>query len=644
MVSIPSSPQASLLLLTLAGLSGSAVAQEPSRSPVADALLSQSTDVRIFNEHVTTLASPWMEGRVPGTRGMELAREYVEHWMMETGVQPGFTVDGQPSWRQPFELSPRVELVSQGLSVDGADVPLVAEQDFRALSLGKSGTANGQPVFIGYGIERGPTDSDWRGYDRENELDLTGKVAVMLRFEPMDAEGKSLWSERRPWTGRASFTGKIRAAVKRNPAAILILNPPGCSDERSTELNSFQAGRQSAEVPIVHVNLDAAEAMALALDPEGRSLMQLRELADAGAVAVEWNGKVSVAVETEANSLMAENVGGFLPGKGALADELIIMGAHMDHLGMGEFGSRSGPGELHPGADDNATGTAAIIMLAEKLRADYDAMPAGSDARSMLFIAFDAEESGLNGSRYYVENPIRPLGDHALMLNFDMIGRLTDGRLSVSGGGTGEGLEELLQPLFDASPLTVVARREGGGGSDHLPFLQRNIPALFAICADMHDDYHTPRDTSDRINRVDAVHTINLFHEILKATATAPERWPWATASQGQDPGTRAQAPTGGPRRSSIRVRFGIRPSDEVGTADHVAVASVTSGSPAEDAGVKAGDVLTSWNGEPVGDIADWMGKLAQHEPGDEVTVVVDRAGEAVSLKVTLGAPPSSGG
>ena len=624
----------------LAGAARQDAGQATLEAPIASALLAESEDVRTFNMHVTTLASPWMEGRVPGTRGMELAREYVQHWMEKTGVEPAFVKDGAASWRQTFELAPQVQLEAQTLRIEGAGLEPVPDVDFRALSVGAAASAQGSPVFIGYGIERGPKDSGYHGYG--DDLDLTGKVAVMLRFEPMDAEGKSQWAKRGPWSGRASFSAKIRAASKRNPAAILILNPPDCSDERAGQLPEFSVGREVANVPVLVINLATAERLALALDPEGRSLLELRQLADAGAVAVDWKGRIDISVETASNSLMAENIGGLLRGKGALADELIVMGAHMDHLGMGEFGSRSGPGELHPGADDNATGTAAIIMLAEKLRADYDALPEGTDARSILFLAFDAEESGLNGSRYYVENPIQPLESHALMLNFDMIGRLTDRRLSISGGGTGVGLADLLQPLVEESPLTIVQPEGAGGGSDHLPFLQREIPILFAICADLHDDYHTPRDTSDKINRVDAVHTIDLFHRILQAVTTAPQGWAWATEENSSGP--RASASRGGSGRGGIRVRFGIRPSDEAGTADHVAVATVVDGSPAAEAGVESGDVLVEWAGEPVGDIRDWMNKLSQHEPGDEITIKVDRAGQEKTLQVTLGAPAGAGG
>ncbi|MFT5288160.1 MAG: hypothetical protein ACI8QS_000307 [Planctomycetota bacterium] len=482
-------------------------------------------DVQIFGNRVQILAASVMEGRVPGTAGMELARDTVQSWMEETGVEPAFTVEGEASWRQPFELAPDVRLISQKLSFEGAELDFVADEDYRGMPYGSAGSASGKPVFIGYGIERGPVGSEYRGY--VEGLDLTGKVAVMLRFEPMDAEGKSRFTTRGPWSGRAGFSAKLRAAAKRNPAAILILNPPGCSDPRSQQLMPFTSGRDVAGVPVLHVNLSAAEAMATALDFEGRSLLDLRLLADAGAVAIEWNGVITAKVETKSVALVAQNIGGLLRGKGALADELIVMGAHMDHLGMGEFGSRSGPGELHPGADDNATGTAAILMLAERLRRDYDAMPEGSQARSILFLAFDAEESGLNGSAYYVNNPIVPLKSHALMLNFDMIGRLTNQRLSVAGGGTGVGLADLLKPLFEATPLTIVQPAGSRGGSDHLPFLQRKIPILFAICADMHDDYHTPRDTSDKVNNLEAVQTIDLFYEILRATSVAPERWAW---------------------------------------------------------------------------------------------------------------------
>jgi Zn-dependent M28 family amino/carboxypeptidase len=260
--------------------------------------------------------------------------------------------------------------------------------------------------------------------------------------------------------------------------------------------------------------------------PEGTTLTELRRKADRAGGVVDLGGEVTVAAKLEQKEMFGENVGGMIPGRGALKDEWIVIGGHLDHLGIGLYGARNPRrvGELHPGADDNASGSAAILMLADSLSKVYANLPDATPARSLLLIGFDAEEAGLHGSRYYVDNPIVPIEKHALMINFDMIGRIVNKRLSVSGVGSAEGMSEWLAPLFEESPLDVVTSQGGFAGSDHLPFMSKRVPFLFAIIKDFHADYHTPDDVSWKINREDAVHTVHLFHDIAvtAATRTAP--------------------------------------------------------------------------------------------------------------------------
>jgi hypothetical protein len=594
-----------------------------------------SEDVRIYNDHLVTLASPFMEGRVPGSRGMEIAREYCEFWLSEAGLEPAFDVEGrigERSYRQVFPLGGSTEVVSHALEIEGAE--LAPGEDFTATAMGASGDATGELVFVGYSIQDGPD-----GYSSfSEEDDLTGKVALMLRFEPATAEGTSRWSDQ-AWSGRAGFNTKIRAIRDRNPAAVIIVNTPGTFDPRANSLLTpdTSAGRPLS-VPVLHMTTEAGgRLLAAAGAPD---LMTLRKAADEGRAVRDLGADVTVRARMEREELLAENVGGLLPGKGELADELIVIGAHLDHLGEGYFGSRAGAdgrGKLHPGADDNASGSAAILMLADQLAADYQQLGEDDNARSILFMLFDAEESGLNGSRYYVNNPIRDWEQHALMINFDMIGRITNNRLSVSGVGTAEGLEDWLRPLFDDSPLEIVTRGPSGGGSDHLPFLQKQLPILFGIIADFHQDYHTPEDTSYKINRIGAVEAINLFHKILATAAVRTEPFIFKDPSPQQE----QQA---GPRMGQIRVRFGISPGNYEDTEPGIVVASVTEGGSAAEAGIESGDRLMSWNGEKIESVMSWMAKLGDHAPGDEVKVGIIRDGEEKTITVKLQARPGRDG
>lgn len=511
----------SFLSLTFSPVLPSApLSLESQEAPIASALEELGEDVRIFNDHIVTLSSPFMEGRLPGTRGMEVARDYIEFYLKEAGMEPAFQDEnGEPSFRQPFPLGSSRKIRAQKFSVAGVALPFREDEDYVMTQIGDSGDVSGQPVFVGYGIEKGKDNYN----NFAAETDLEGKIAVLFRFEPVNAQGESKWTtgSRSRWTRAGGFTAKMESLKKRNVAGVIILNPPGVDDPRTDRLMSKAQGTQRIQVPVVMLSQDAGDRLCRALDPQGRSALQLRELADLGNQPIPWKGNAKLRAEISSADLYAENVGGILRGKGDLKDEWIVTGGHIDHLGMGEFGSRSrSAGELHPGADDNASGTAGILMLADKLRAEYEKMPADADARSILFIGLDAEESGLNGSRFYVRNPIASLDRHVLMINFDMIGRISDKRLQILGTQTAEEFDEWLDPLFEASPLTIVKTKEMNLGSDHIPFMQKNIPVLFGIIADFHDDYHTPRDTSSKINRVDAVHTIHLFHQILLKGAT----------------------------------------------------------------------------------------------------------------------------
>jgi len=607
------------VLLVCAPLTFAGEGDELPEAPIATALAAQSEDVRVYNDHLVTLANPFMQGRLPGTRGMEIAKEYVEFWLRAAGLEAPFTdAAGEPSFRQPFPLDGFPELVDQELVVDGAG-DFTADRDYTALSIGGAGEARGRAAFVGYSIPNGP--DGWSSYADGD--DLTGKIAVMFRFEPMSETGQSLWAER-GWSNRASFRNKVRAAEERGAVGIVIVNTPGADDERSQSLPSFSMGGTDVDVPVFMVMPSVAEVL---FASTGRTVGEMRAHADAGGELVELAHDVRLAANVRKEDVVAENVAGLLRGRGELADELIVIGAHMDHLGMGFFGSRdrkTAGRELHPGADDNASGTAGILLIADELAQDYAALPPEEPLRSVLVIAFSAEESGLNGARHYVENPIVDIEQHALMMNFDMIGRIQNKRLAVSGVGTAKGMADWIEPLFEESPLDEQPKTSGGGGSDHLAFIAAGVPSLFGIIADFHQDYHTPRDTSDKINRVDAVEAAHLWRAIALAAAQRPEPFEFVPQS------------SSGPGRGGIKVRFGIMPGNYEDDEAGVEVGGTTPGGAAEAAGVQAGDRLVTWNGEAIGDIRDWMGMLAEHEPGDAVMVGIERGGEQLELRVVL--------
>ncbi len=653
---------ATALLVALTALAAPAQMAEDDALPagqfdgaVAGALEQLAEDVRVYNDHVVTLANPYMGGRLPGTRGMEVAKDYVQYWLEQYGLQPAFAgvehSEGNP-WRQPFKLSSLPELDHHALSATESDLVLEPDVDFRGLAVGSGGAVTAPVVFVGYSISEGPDGFDSFGpHD-----DLSGKIAVMLRFEPMDADGKSLWSESL-WSRHASFLAKLTAAREHGATAVVIINTPGADDPRVKELVGVRVAGSRAVIdgPVAMLSATAAAPFIDALG-SGHSLDDLMQLANVGGGVTELHREAILDVGIKRQRFVAENVGGLLPGKGDLAHELVVVGAHLDHLGTGLFGSRGGAGELHPGADDNASGSAAVMMIGEKLVQAYAALPEGASARSIAFVLFSAEESGLNGARHYVESPIVPIEDHALMINFDMIGRIKDKKLSVSGGHTAAGMREWLDPIFNASPLVIHQPGTVGGASDHAAFMRAEVPVLFSILTDLHADYHTPADVSWKINREDAVHTLHMFREIALTAATLPNSFEYvppaprgnrATASAAavvpSDSATSASsAPTSDtPNMANATVRFGIAPGSYDESEPGVLVGSVSDDTSASAAGIKAGDRLMTWNGKRIAGVMQWMSMLIGHDPGDVVDVGVIRDGEDIHIDVTLRAKGS---
>ncbi len=588
---------------------------------IGETIRAADPEVQTFNEHITILASPWMEGRLPGTRGFERASQYMEEHFAAAGLKP--PVDdgsGKMSFRQPFELGGSVEITGAKLGITGGDgTKQFAEGDeFTLTGLGTAKPLAALPlVFVGYGIDDGPD-----GYATFAEKDdLAGRVAVVYRFEPMDKDGKSKWAQR-GWSGRSSFASKLTNVAKRKPEAIIVVNPPAVADPRAKTL--MRDGQKLVDLPVYMMSAEASDRLFKGADAEGRGALALRELADGkGLVLALPKATVTLEGTIEQKPVKTANVIGLLPGKGTLKDEYLVIGGHLDHLGQGYFGSREGPGKLHPGADDNASGSAGVIMLAKSMSDAYKAMPADADARSILFMGFAAEESGLNGSEHYASHPIVPLNQTVLMMNYDMIGRIKNKRLSVSGTATGEGMNDWLQPFFarEKCGLEVVqSPGTGGGGSDHTSFVMKGVPVLFGIIADFHEDYHTSKDTQDKINREDAVLAIDLWHDIALAMAQRPERFPFKQVA-----------------RSAARVakvRFGVRSEEAPGGG--LRVLEVTPGSSADDAGMKVDDVIVKFNKQALKDRNELLDRLLDLNPDDTIQVVVHRDGKDETLYVKM--------
>ena len=604
-----------------------------------DVLADLGEDTQIYVQHVATLSDPFFEGRSADVAGKNMAADYIAHYFEKYGLEPAFDgEDGTPSYQQPFTVRGglKVTAADASWSLGGKQRDLVEGEDFNVLGFSANGNFTGPIEFVGYGIEEGED-----GYSSfAEDSDLTGKIAMVLRFEPMNDEGRSVWSGGRRWSRHSGLVGKIQSAIDRGASAVILVNPPGADDERVERLETATTTRFGRmDVPVIMMSIDAADALTRAADPQGRTIYAMRRDADRpDATPVSFNGNLTFAMETgvERSQLPTQNVGGVLPGKGALANEWVIIGGHYDHVGYGRLSgaSPSNVGKLHPGADDNASGTAGVMLIGRNMAKTYAEMPESADARSVLFLAFGAEEMGLLGAEHYVENMTMSSSQVTAMLNLDMIGRVTDNKVEVDGMGSADDIEAVYRPHFDASPLDVVTSQGVAGNSDHAVFYRADIPATHFFTG-LHPDYHRPGDTFEKVNFKGGVQVSHLIEAIATDLATRPERLEHQRATGRQS----------ARNRTGSSVRLGIAPGsygedDESG----VEVGDVYDGTSAADGGMLAGDRIIRWDGADIVTVQDMMGKLMSAKPGDVAKIVVVRDGKEVALDVTLKAREEAGG
>ena len=321
--------------------------------------------------------------------------------------------------------------------------------------------------------------------------------------------------------------------------------------------------------------------------------------------------------------LPTQNVVAMLPGSDpALRSEYVILGAHFDHLGRSTFGALDpdAANAIHNGADDNASGTAAVMELARLLRRN-------PPRRSLIFVTFSGEELGVLGSQYFVDQSPVPLEKVRAMLNFDMIGRMQDERLIVYGVATAQELSDIVTRANAVSPLKITATGDGFGASDQTSFFAKNLPVLHFF-TNVHEDYHKASDDADKINAAGMARVISLAERITREIADRPSPLTFVRPV--------AAAPTTS-MRENTSAYLGSIPDMGATDVTGVRLTGVRAGSPADQAGLKAGDVIVEFAGKPVKDLYAYTDALYAQKPGDTVDIVVLRGTERLTVKVTLG-------
>jgi Zn-dependent M28 family amino/carboxypeptidase len=566
------------------------------------------------------LASDELAGRMPGTPGLTRAGDLIAADLARLGLQPppGHVDDFQPfTMRLSTTLDP-----STGLLVNGK--PMMTGQDFDPLSVSGEGRFGGPVVFAGYGISHG-------GYDDYAGLDVHGKVVLAMMKEPLDSHNVSLFAPAgETWSDAARFTTKAAAAKIRGASALLLVSPPssgGPDDVRPFFPESDPTA--TAPLPVIQVSRRTADLLLTTANlPDLKSLQDRINVDFSPHSTPLTDVSASGEVVVKRSTADVRNVMAALPGVGEHADEWVVVGAHYDHLGKGQLGHMFGPvGSIYHGADDNASGTAAVLELAAKLKA------AGPLPRSVLFVWFTGEEEGLIGSDHFLADPPVPLDHIVAMLNMDMVGRLKNDDLLIGGAGTAKGFDDVVATAVAGTGLhTTTFERGGLGPSDHMRFAQHHVPVLFLFTG-LHADYHRPTDTADKINYAGIDRIVTVAQRIVGSLAASPR--------QAYDNSADAQstlATFAGHTTGAGRAALGVVPDYGGDTgASGVPISGVGPGTPAAVAGLRGGDRLVGFNAKPIDNLQDLSDALAEAKPGDAVDVHVIRDGKPLLLHATLG-------
>jgi aminopeptidase YwaD len=569
-----------------------------------------------LRSHARYLASTELTGRAVDTPGIKLARDYIAKEFVRYGLAPG---GDNGTYFQAFDVATGVAL-KQPTRLALGDAALNVETDWIPLGLSASGKAEGEVVFAGYGI----TAKDY-GYDDYAGLDVKGKIVLALRYEPPPLNEKSPFQKPPRYSTHAALRAKANNARDHGAIGMILvdLNHAGGEQKELISMRSslWRGGNSivAAQVKRRHVETWLA--------PHAVSLSALKDKIDRvekPASITLPKLKVSLSVTLEEIRQQTENVIGVLPGSEVnLRRENVVIGAHYDHIGYGHFGTRdsSTEGEIHHGADDNASGTAVLLQLAERM-----SRGAAKPARTIIFAAFSAEELGLHGSRHYVNHPPFPLGSTKAMLNLDMVGRLRDNRLTVFGTNSAKEAGAIV--VDAARDLGLEVRQSDGiGRSDHMSFYNKKIPVLHFFTG-THPDYHRPSDTWDKLNYEGMAKITDLILMTTRKIAGLHEALTFMSLP------LRQRAYEEGPQ-PTFNTYLGSIP-DYDGSSQGVKLAGVSEGSPAALAGLREGDVIIRFAGATIQNIEDLTAQLGAKKPGDEVDIVVRRGARSISLKAVL--------
>ena len=588
------------LVLSLFILSAS-----PGEDPPADLAAREITPREVIT-HVRYLSSDELEGRMTGEKGAQAAARYIANNFGTSGLEP---LGDRGTYYQNFPLPERVipgKLNSLSVTVTGKRKQLELGRDFFPLAVSASGFVSGELVFAGYGIS-----APELGYDDFEGLDVRGKIVLLLRGLPRDMNYRSHFAD------YASLRYKAMNATEKGAKGVIFTTPDSLVEEEDLGSFAFELPSGGTAIEAVVIRRDRAREI---IRSAGRELSELEaKLSERKTVSFPIPGSAAeIGIEIITVRGDSSNVIGFLPGSDpGLKNEVIVIGAHYDHLGGGEKYSAPGRGKdrVYNGADDNASGVSGLLELGEYFSRSQHRLK-----RSLLFIAFSGEEIGLLGSSYYIEHPKFPAENTIAMINMDMIGRLTGNKLTAIGVGSAKEWEGLIDKSNSGIGLDLTYMDSAFGPSDQTVFFADNIPAVLFFTG-LHEDYHTPGDDWQKINAGGEVKVLGLIANLVTELGDDREKIAFS--------GERAayKGPPG------LNVYLGTMP-DYSSREKGVRLSGVKKDSPAERSGLAKNDTIIELDGIKIENAYDYLSALAVSKPGVPVELVIIRAGKRMTIDV----------
>jgi len=549
--------------------------------------------------------------------------------MKEMGLQP---VGTNRDFFQPYEFTAGARVMTNSNSLEiseagGNKVSFKVEADFRPLAFSDNAEVEGQAVFVGYGLSIPGKPGE--GYDSYSGFDVSNRIAVVLRYVPEEVDAK-----RRAELNRyAGVRYKAMLAREHGARGVLFVTGPNSPNAGELMGLSSDSSLSGSGIAIVSVSSNVVPAL---FARSGTSLKELQTGLDqenphapGGLMLTNVYVKLKTGIEhirkTDRNVLGMIPAGTSTPGSNAGGPQFLMLGAHYDHLGHGETGAMNRKGEedlIHPGADDNASGVAAILEIAGALARERAANPA-SFPRNIIFSAWAGEEIGLIGSAWFAEHPSVSLTNIDAYLNFDMVGRLQDNKLTLQGTGSSPIWPKLIEKRNVATGFTLTLQEDPYLPTDTTSIYPKGIPVL-AFFTGSHDDYHRPTDKADTLN-YEGAERIAKFAKSLVMDLESAGRPAYAQV---------ARKDSAGGGREALRAYLGTIP--DYGTeVKGVKLSGVRAGGPADKAGLRGGDVIVEFGGTKIENIYDYTYSMDAVKIGQPVRVTVLRNNERVTISVT---------